>query len=173
MFSKTLLWQIPCVILQCVRITEGFISNKTIPNMAALQGAMFTFERAESWPVSVDLLCKMLKNRQKSHPWARVGTQLDLRLRNVAGDETFSTAAPPCSPKLSYCSVRTRLCLCHVKAMSMVQVTECVNLVQWRLFGELQVVQLANPCNFLAPLHNPLWIGSCTPCHKLTHPSPR
>ena len=34
---------------------EGIISNTMIPNMAALQGAMFTFERAESWPVSVDL----------------------------------------------------------------------------------------------------------------------
>jgi len=73
----------------------------------------------------------------------------------VAGDETFSTAALPCS-----CSVRTRQC--HVEAM--VQVTEYVNLVQWRWFGELQVVQLGNPCNlrFLAPLDNPLWIVSCT-----------
>ena len=35
--------------------TEGIISNMTIPNMAVLQGAMSTFERTESWPVSIDL----------------------------------------------------------------------------------------------------------------------
>ena len=34
---------------------EGIISNTKIPNMVALQGAVFAFERAESWPISIDL----------------------------------------------------------------------------------------------------------------------